>query len=715
MPVEQVLGLIGVGLVLVIGIGITVAKFYRQVDQGKALIVNSLRAEPLVTFTGAIVIPIINRAETMDISLKTIEIDRKGKEGLICNDNIRADIKVKFFVRVNKTREDVLKVAQAVGCVRASDEQTVQNLFEAKFSEALKTVGKRLDFEDLYKERDKFKDQIIQIIGKDLNGYMLEDAAIDYLEQTPVELLDKDNILDAQGIRKITELTAAQNILTNDFRQNERKAITKQNVEAQETILALERQQAEAIAKQHREVESIKAREEAETSRVQSEERSRSEGARIKSEEEIAINEQNMHRQVEVAQKNRERVVGIETERVQKDRSLEALSREREVELQRIAKEKALEIEKKQIADVIRARIAVDKTVAAEEEAIKDLRVNSEANRSKAVMVIRAEAEAQEQLVKEIKSAEASEEVAKHDARRKLTLADADLEAADKNAKAKIRMAEGQQAEDAAHGLALVKVKEADTIATEKQGMATVRVKEADAVAVEKQGLAQANVTREQLLAEAAGAEKKGFATVNVAREEADAVLKRGHADSENVRTMQLAQAVGIQEKLFAEARGLAEKATAMKALEANGRDHEEFRLRLQKDKEVELETIRVRQHVAEAQAKTMGEAFAHSKINIVGGDGAFFDRFVKAVTLGQTVDGAIDNSETFKTLMKGYLDGNKDLPQDLKDILSKPGITGDLQNLAIAQALSKFSGSSLPGAIAEKLKSAVIDAPKAK
>jgi len=36
----------------------------------------------------------------MDISVKTIEIARTGREGLICRDNIRADIKVTFFVRV---------------------------------------------------------------------------------------------------------------------------------------------------------------------------------------------------------------------------------------------------------------------------------------------------------------------------------------------------------------------------------------------------------------------------------------------------------------------------------------------------------------------------------------------------------------------------------------------------------------------------------------
>src|SRR5207248_1814897 len=122
---------------------------------------NKMGNEPKVTFTGAIVLPIVNKMEMMDLSVKTIEISRHGKEGLICADNIRADIKVTFFVRVNKTADDVLRVAQQIGCVRASQQKTLEELFSAKFSEALKTVGKRMEFEQLYTQRDVFKGEII--------------------------------------------------------------------------------------------------------------------------------------------------------------------------------------------------------------------------------------------------------------------------------------------------------------------------------------------------------------------------------------------------------------------------------------------------------------------------------------------------------------------------------------------------------------------------
>ena len=51
---------------------------------------------------GMFSIPVLHMVELMDLSVKTVEIGRMKEEGLICKDNIRADIKVVFFVRVNK-------------------------------------------------------------------------------------------------------------------------------------------------------------------------------------------------------------------------------------------------------------------------------------------------------------------------------------------------------------------------------------------------------------------------------------------------------------------------------------------------------------------------------------------------------------------------------------------------------------------------------------
>ncbi len=392
--ISDVLLVVGAVLAFFVFIGIFIASMYKKVPQGYALIVNNLRAKPKVSFTGSIVIPVIHKMEVMKISLITLEVDRRGKDGLICHDNLRADITVAFYLRVNETQDDVLKVAKAISVERASDKDAVNQLFNAKFSEALKTVGKQMEFLELFENRIQFREKIVEVIGDDLNGYALEDVAIDYLEQTPKSQLDPNNILDSEGIRRITEVTASQNVETNRLEKDEQLAITKKNVETQEALLSLERQEADATARQHREIETIKAREEAETQKVQAEEKLKSEQARIATEEQVSIREENKMRQIEVAEQNRERAVVIEKEKVIRAQQMEAVNREREVELSVIDKDKALEEERKIIAQTISERIAVEKKVAEEEERIKEVQEVSEADRQKQVRVLAAEASA---------------------------------------------------------------------------------------------------------------------------------------------------------------------------------------------------------------------------------------------------------------------------------------------------------------------------------
>ncbi|MCM8526069.1 MAG: SPFH domain-containing protein, partial [Lentisphaeraceae bacterium] len=243
----------------IIAAAIALLKLFKKVQQGHALIRTGIRGTK-VTFSGFTVIPILERLEVMDISVKRVEIAREGLNGLICRDNMRADIKVAFFVRVNKTQEDVLRVAEMIGVQRASDQAALIELFDAKFSEALKTVGKQFDFEDLYTQRQKFKDDIIDIIGTDLNGYILEDAAIDDLEQTKKELLNPDNILDVQGLEKIALITREKKVNINEQEREEEKQITRQNVDAREKILDMEKELAEAEETQKKEIANITAR-----------------------------------------------------------------------------------------------------------------------------------------------------------------------------------------------------------------------------------------------------------------------------------------------------------------------------------------------------------------------------------------------------------------------------------------------------------------------
>lgn len=683
-----VLTAIGITALFIFGIFSLFARFYRKVEQGYAMIVNTTRSEPEVTFTGRMVYPIIHKAEMMDIALKTIEIARTGNEGLICQDNIRADIKVTFFVRVNKTTEDVLRVAQGIGCARASSQETLEGLFSAKFSEALKTVGKSMDFVELYQARDHFRDEIIRQIGDDLSGYVLADAAIDYLEQTPLSRLDPSNILDAQGIKKITDLTAQEHVRTNEFRRNEEMQIKKKDVETREAVLELERQQADAEFKQQREIATVKAREEAEARRVEAEEHTKAELARLHAEQAIAVQQENVTREKEVAENNRKRAVAIEEEKVTRARQLEIVDREREVTLQQIDKDRAVETQKKAIADVIRERVIVERTVAEQEEAIKEVRVVAEADRTKQAVILTAEGAAEEKLILNVKEAEAQERRAHFKAAEQLALAEAHLKVAEKAAEAKKREAEGIEAITAAPGLAEAKVLLVTADAREKQGQVDARVKIAAAEALEKYGQAEAGALQARLFAEAEGKEKQGLAEVKVHTADAQAIVSVGEAEA-NV----------IAARFAAEAKGLRDKFDAMKAMSEDTRAHEEFRMKLERAHTETLKAIEAQSGIAREQAEVLGSALAKANIDIVGGQGDYFERFVNALAVGKGIDGAISKSNTLQVGLREHLDGERNMVEDLKDLLGALGdASGSLQNLSVAALVGKVAKEGSAG-----------------
>lgn len=689
-------------VVVLIGTLALVMSTFKKVPQGKVLVVTGV-GKTRVIFDGGFVFPVLHQMETMDISVKSIEIHREGKNGLICKDNLRADIRVVFFVRVNP--ESVQEVAQSIGCSRASDTQLLETLFEAKFSEALKTVGKQFDFTELYNSREELNKKVRLAIGTQLNGYVLEDVAIDYLEQTSIDHLDKNNILDSEGIRKITQLTAAQHIEANLLRNDEIKRIKQQDVERQEAVLELERQQSEAEAKQEREIAIIRSREEAEAEKIRQEERLKMEQARIHTEEEMGVSEENKSRQIIVAQKNKEKTEAIEQERLEKERSLEMNERERIVELAQIEKERAIEEERRNIQDVIRERIVVEKAVVQEEEKIKDTKAFAEAEREKAVAIKLAEKRAEESLVQELKSAEAAKEAAKLKAEQLQIDSEAEMKASEKQAVAKKTLAEANAAEIAA------------------QGLAEAQVLEAQAAAEAKRGEAEASVIEAKAQAEAKGIELRGEAEAEAAdrqgQVDASLAVKRGEAEAEVLERRMLAEAKGIEAKAVAiEKQGLAEanvaeskslveakrikaEAEAMKAMDAVTADMERFRLNLSARKDIEMAKINVQKEVAQAQAKVMAEALKSAKIDIVGGESLFFENMMKAISGGKSVDAYVNKSGVLSDIKTAFLgDGSagnnpngEQVATRIKTFISQFGLSSeDVKNLSVAGLMNKLS-----------------------
>ena len=646
-----------------------------------------------VSFDWMVRFPLIQTYHIVDISVKKLEIHRKGKDGLVCKDNIRADITVAFYIRVEATLESVRKVSQMLTPERVSDIAQLRELFEAKFSEALKTAGKQMEFHELFTERIKFRDQIQATIGKDLDGFLLQDVAIDYLEQTPLDQHDPNNVLDAEGIKKITEITQRERVIANEHSQRTGVQLEKENADAEIARREQRRRNEEDTARQQRAITEVKANEEAEARKVIEARRQEVEAKRLEAEEAIRLRTEDMNRAVQ----EREYTVKKEGRRLEEEAIQEGeearVRRQRSVSLAEMDKEvktaeAAVEVQRKRATVV-----AEEKAVVTQQEEKTNIEARMTAERVREVTLIEAEmlakkeqlakvvaAEAQKdadrhaaegEKIKIVVAADAARDAAAREAERLQTLADAEARASEKRRHAMLQQAEGLAAQEAATGLAEAKVMSAKAEA-----------RKTEAVAVREYGLAEAEVEK-----------AKGEIHASVTQKQAE-------AEAEGTKDRELATAAGIEARGLAEAKAISEKAVAMKALEDAGRQHEEFRLRLAKERDVELASIQVQRDVSQANATIVAEALKHARIDIVGGDNDFFDKIVRAAGTGKAIDRAVGSSQTLAAVRDTFLTGDAaDFRDGLRRIVDAFGVSSeDLKNLSLAALVARLaSGTSDP------------------
>ena len=174
----------------------------------------------------------------------------------------------------------------------------------------------------------------------------------------------------------------------------------------------------------------------------------------------------------------------------------------------------------------------------------------------------------------------------------------------------------------------------------QEKGLAQARVIEAQAAAKEKDGLADAKVLEEKLGAQARGEEQLGAAKAKATQD------------------LGLAEAQVLLERLNAEAEGLGKKFGALDSLSDNARAHEEFRMQLEKSFEEAMAAIAANKDIAKDQAEVLATALAKAKIEIVGGEGDFFNSFAKSLSVGKAIEGVVGKSPVVQDVLSRLLAG---------------------------------------------------------
>ncbi len=514
--------------------------------------------------------------------------------------------------------------------------------------------------------------------------------AIDYLEQTAREDHDPNNLLDAQGIEKINRITAKNEELTNERTREKEVEIKLQNNAAEEKSLVLDKQLEQEKAVQLREVESIRAEQSALTETVVQAKRQESETAEIEASENILTRKVQQDRVVMSATYAKDQdLLRLEQKKIESGEEAE-VDRLRRIGLMEQDKEAKIIAAAFEVAESKAGLESKEKEVTQQHQGRLDVEADMSADRAKRVLMVEATAKAEASLVEEVKQAEATrqaqKEIADKDLYLEVTGAESSKQAAEKKADEVITIAEAE-----------AKASEKRNHAMQQEAEGTAAMRSADGLAEARVITAKAEAKKIDAQAEQAQGEAE--ATVIAKQGEASGIAKaaEGKGEGEAIEAVRLAEAQGTEKMGLAQAISKTEMAKAIEIFNKASQDHEEFRLQLNKDRDVDLAEIQIQKDVAEAQARVVGEALKSANIDIVGGENDFFEKVVRSVSYGKSVDRLVNNSQAITDVKNTFFNGDPDyFKTQLRGWVKDLGVSSeDVKNLTISALLTKLVSQS--------------------
>ena len=381
----------GIVLAAILILGLVVARLYKRATKEVGFVRTGLGGERVVINGGALVLPVFH--ETMPVNMNTVRlaVERKNVDALITLDRLRIDVKAEFYVRVRPDAQSIATAAQTLG-LRTMNPESLKELVEGKFVDALRSVAAGMTMNQLHEQRSDFVQKVQQASSVDLamNGLELESVSLTGLDQTSIEHFNANNAFDAEGLTKLTEQIELRKKTRNDIEQDTRVQIETKNLEAARQSFLIGRDTEFARLEQERELEVRRAAQSAEVAREQSQRSQEADAARIEAK-----------RQVDSAQIEADR--SVQQARILQAQSLEIARQEQQIAVQNKSRE---ESQAKAEADRARAE-----AVTAEER-VTTSRDTEVAERSKRIELIEAAKEAERAAIGITVAADAEKQAA---------------------------------------------------------------------------------------------------------------------------------------------------------------------------------------------------------------------------------------------------------------------------------------------------------------
>ena len=430
-------------LILFLILLVLFSKFYQRSSKDVAFVRTGMGGEKIVLTSGAMAIPIIHQVTPVNMNTLRLNVERSNEKGLITLDKMRIDIQSAFYVRVKGDKDGVALAAQTLGA-RTLNPQSIQELLEGKFVDAIRSVAASMSLEEIHSEGREFTDRVAKLVDDVVtkNGLELESVSLSSMDQTDKQYLDPSNTFDAVGLIKVTRETEESRRTRNEIEKNAELKIAQTNLDVEKKNLNIKRESEYARLQTDLDVTTKQTEQTAKITIIKAIKQKEA------SEVEIAQNEET--EKIQLASEKtikQERTLtekAIRNAEIEKAKVLEKTEIDRSKEIKIAEKNKEIDLLKKE-QEVVQARDETSKievqAVEAEEEVSRRREV-AIAEKEKAVSLIRALRTAEEKAVAITGSADSEKLAAADLAEARKITSDAEANAIREELTAR---AEGQQ------------------------------------------------------------------------------------------------------------------------------------------------------------------------------------------------------------------------------------------------------------------------------
>lgn len=631
--------IINLGIMVVILFAITAVVFmallkcYKRVENvNEVLVIKNYRGEFRIAEQGGLVFPLINSYYKVDYVAMRIAIcygdsavdnrDNDSKynavikstnSGIRTKEKVSVDIRVEIKIKVNsENKEEVIRAVKMYGD-NLSSAKKLGNHLTSSFEDIVKSVTIDMELEELLKDRDAYREKVKKGLGS-LDGLIISDVAIPYVDHTPLNKLDPNNMFDNEGRQFLEKIIARKTIEIKEIEEDKKTQMAEKEAKGQQERLQLTKTLEQEKAKNEREIQNTQEEERTKIAMKFQEEELKRKQVEIDTDLNIEIAEESKKRDITNAVLSNQQAIGVKEQESRLEVNKKKIEADMITDKQRLETQIELAKSEKLLIAQNAENTEMKDTLVKKEEEIKDTQAFKDAERQKRVTLTDAEAKSESEKILKVNQAAAEKEAAEIDAARKKTEAEADFLVRQRDTDA---------------GLLEVKLDIERKAAADK---AIAEGKKISAEAIRMEGEAEAEIIA-----------KKGSA-------EAEAIEKKGHAEAEALR----------------------EKYKATDDSGDTTRAHELAKMEVTYKFENEQKRIETAAQVGIEAAKAKGQALANADLKIFG-DNKTLMNVLNEFGKAEVSNTRLDNDQR-QALLKDYVSGKKDLPEDLSKVLSSLG-----------------------------------------